>query len=861
MRILLICFLFLGLTIKGYAQDNSASGILMNSMTGDKVMNARITVYALDSITGRFLSDNLGTFKIPISLLLSCTHLKIEIPEYEKFVYPKQAFINDLKRKHPGLGLLKLIPKGINLKEVVIKKGRKYRDTLIIDLSNEHFDRSYMINDLLSGEKGFFRNADGKLFFKGKEVADIVLNGGNFFGKNNLDIYKYLPSLTLDNIEITETNIDSITNTVILKPRIKINLKLKDEFKKGKFGSANLGYGSADRYLLASDLYKYKNNEQISLVINSNNINSGDNPYVEPNVNFSSNGNNTTSKSAKLGYRNIFYKNKIEVEAAVKGKLDNRKFSSEMLRQDEIINLFSKTSNVSSLESLGLESANLNVNYRIDSLSAINFRQSASYNKIDQKDSLSYEIRSANQNMLSRVNKIRSASTFSFSNAIQYEKRFANNRGRSIHVNFSSDFNKYNRHENNNIFGVNNLIPNNYFINGNRVASQRALVFAMGGIEPLGDSGYLNFFINYKDERFWYDANSLSDSIPGYNHDLSVLNNRYLQPGIKFQKTFRKVAVDGELINILNFRKIEKDFKTNDQTLFNININAFIEYKINKKNNLSGRYTTRMNYPNITQLTPINNSFDLVSQMKGNLYLKPEMGNRAEVIYSLRKTDSLIYTITGAADFYKSKFGFNINNQPGSYQISYVDNIGSSNSYEFTFLLYKIFRKGNSLNYRLSVNRIESPVITSEKSILNDGININQSFSSSFSIFSYLNISPMLSTIFSEYQYDTNKSRMYGLTYSDKFSLTIPKVCTLNLYPLVNYAYNINSSLTWAINGEIKRDFFKKYGTIWIKAYDLFNSFSYTNNYLGTSYSQSTKYSNLSRYVLAGVSFKFNTMK
>ena len=63
------------------------------------------------------------------------------------------------------------------------------------------------------------------------------------------------------------------------------------------------------------------------------------------------------------------------------------------------------------------------------------------------------------------------------------------------------------------------------------------------------------------------------------------------------------------------------------------------------------------------------------------------------------------------------------------------------------------------------------------------------------------------------------------------------------------------------MNGEIKKNFLKTYGTLWLKMYDIFNSFKYTNNIVGDSYVQTTRFSNVQRYLLLGISLKFNNMK
>ena len=83
----------------------------------------------------------------------------------------------------------------------------------------------------------------------------------------------------------------------------------------------------------------------------------------------------------------------------------------------------------------------------------------------------------------------------------------------------------------------------------------------------------------------------------------------------------------------------------------------------------------------------------------------------------------------------------------------------------------------------------------------------------------------------------------------------------MNLYPLYNYNHSIGNNSSFAVNGEIKKRVFKDYGVIWMQAYDIFNSFKFYNNYLGPSYSQSVSYSNLHRYLVIGLSIKFNNMK
>lgn len=857
-------FIYITLTIlrlSGYAQSSFVIGKIIDSTNNAPINNAVARVFNENKFLGSFSVDHDGAFRLPTKLFDSCTHVNIQALEYKNISYKrtgKETFSNGFIT----LGVFKMSPLAISLKEVIINhKRRKYRDTVNIDLTNEKFERNVMIDDFLSSEKGFSKDKNGTLFFRGKEVSDIVLNGNNFFGKNNKDIYRYLPTLALSNIEITETDIDSLTNTVMLRPSIKVNLKMKDKFKKGNFGSLHLGYGTSERFLVASDLYKYKNDEQLSLVLNANNINASDNPYVEPSVNFASNGNNTVNKSAKLTYRNLYDKGKLELEVAIKPKLETRKFNSETLRQDESMDQFSKTSNNSSSKTFSIESTFLNLNYRIDSLNTISIRQQIDYNAINQNDSIRYDIRTKEAMTQSQIYKVHELSKFSSLTGIQYQKKFSAKKGRLVKIDIRFDFNRYDNSDKNNVLNNKDQVLNQYFINGNRFATQYNTLLNTSFNEPLGDSGYLSLFTMYRVEKFSYDARMQSDSIASYAHDPSGLTYQYLQPGIKLQKTFDNFTIDGTIVGIINFRKIAGAQKLPEPILFNMDINTGIDYKLNKKTNLSARYSTKLNYPNIFQLTPVNNSFDLISQTQGNLHLQPEVGKRFEVMYTSRKTDSLTLMVTGSAEHYKSKFGMNIINIPGSYQNISTENIGQSNAYDLGFSINRLFKNGKNISYSIGTSYSELPMRINNQDIAGSTLTFNQSISSGFLFFKHLSISPGISGTFSTYQYDNNRSKIYTLTYSDKVSLTIPKIATLSLYPFFNYSHNLSNNVTWAVNGEIKHSLLKGYGAIWIKAYDIFNSFAYINNYFGASYIQSSKYSNLNRYIIFGLNFKFNDIK
>ncbi len=853
---LIICLLII-LSFKGYSQDRHIEGITIDTITSQVVKKATIAIYSNGVKSGEYLTDINGHFKIPEGLFFSGDLLEIIADGYNDLVYDKKK-IKELKKKNVFQFILS--PKGISLREVVIKNRKRYRDTLSIDLSNEKYEKNLMINDLLSGSKGFSKDINGKLFYKGKEVSDVQLNNGDFFGKNNLDIYKYLPALILSDIQIVETDIDSLTNTNLITPKIKVNLRLKSEFKNGKFGGLNAGYGNKGRYLLATDLYQYKNNEQVSLVLNSNNISAGDNQYIEPSVGAPSVGNQILSNSAKLTYRNILLRNKIEVEGAIKLKRADQNMSSESLRQETNFNQLSHTTNSSSSKLFGIEEANLNVSYSIDSLTSLTAKHIFSYNRNQQNDSISYSIKNDSKESSSQLIKNRIDDETSLVTQIQFQRRSSSKKGRFLDFYFNSDYKKFYKKELNSIFSLSNSSRDDYFINGNRRATQKKVSGTASLTEPLNEKGYLQAILSFNNDVINYDANVVSDSLLSYLNDPSGINNRYLTTGAKFHYTFEKIDIGSSINGVANFRDIDDNSSLEQSNLFFINMNFAGIYKLNSRKKLSLNYSRDTNYPTIGQLTMINNSFDLISQMDANIYLRPEIKKRTEFIYENRSSDSLNFQISGGITSYKSKFGYFTINSSGSYQISYIDNIGTTNSFDLNFLIGK-FLIGRMWNYRVGLNYDNNPTVLNYVRVANKGMRVNQNLSTDIAILRMLHLYPTLSVNYSEYSYSDNKINVFDLTYSDKISIKFSKNLSLTAYPIFNYSRNIDKRTTWALNAECRYDFSKSQASIWLKGYDLFDSFKYNNNYLGASYTQSVTYSNLNRYIVGGFSIKFNNMK
>lgn len=838
-----------------YAQNINITGQIRDKETNTGLYNVSIKLYNRDNIIYSTISDTLGYFSISPNYYKQADHIIIHSLNFDDLLIKKLPLMDDANH---FLGVFDLTRHSILLQDIKVNAKRRYRDTTKIDLSGQKFERSVMINDLFS-TNGFYKDSKGQLYFKGKRVSDIMVNGGDFFGKKNMDIYQLLPALVLDNIEVVETNIDSVTNTTTLDPTIRINLKLKEKYNKGAFGNASGGVGTAQRYLAGTDLYTYKNKEQISFGFNTNNINISELPAAEPVISFSANGNNFTTHNAKFSYRNMLSK-KVEINFSAKGKIDHRDYLSDIERQEENTNQFSKIINQSQTRQRGIPDARLILDYKIDSLNSLTFTQTNSYNKTNQNDLSNYQINIDGINTVSNLNKAQKITNSSWLSELLYTRKFIK-AGRSWNIAVNRQSTVIKNNETDSIYNLTGQHLQSYFVKGDRNSEQNAFNISTSFTEPLGTEAYINIFAKYKDDKVDYHPNITSDSLKNIQNTPVAIANQYIQTGVKLQKTFKKFSFDGSLHGLADIRNNSTAGRDQHFTVFNINADAKVDYKVNDKKNYSFSYRTATNYPTTSQLINVNNSFDLISQATGNPGIKPEVKSTIRFDYNINKSGTESLNFNAGFDLYSNKFGQVINYLPNTPQSIYESNLGNAKAATTGFSLLKNISDKISLNYSSNVSYLEQPTLVNNKLNVNNGVTINQTVSTGKEIIkNILSVSPTFTTSYSKYFYESSSIDMLTLTYSDKFSFTAFKF-QLDLYPLINYNHSINTTTSLSVNGALKRSLFKKYGTIWLQGYDLFNSFKYNNNYIGSSYTQTVKYSNIKRYFIIGLSLRFNNMK
>jgi len=131
------------------------------------------------------------------------------------------------------------------------------------------------VEDLLKKLPGVEVDRDGTIKAQGEEVAKVMVDGKEFFGDDPTTATQNLPADAIDKVQVFDKLSDfSEFSGIDDGERNKtINLKLKEDKKKGVFGKTSAGYGTNDRYDMKNNIHSFKKGAQISFLANGNNIN------------------------------------------------------------------------------------------------------------------------------------------------------------------------------------------------------------------------------------------------------------------------------------------------------------------------------------------------------------------------------------------------------------------------------------------------------------------------------------------------------------------------------------------------------------------------------------------------------------
>lgn len=143
----------------------------------------------------------------------------------------------------------------------VVIKG----DTTEYDASSFVVEKNAKVEDLLKVLPGISVDADGKITAQGKTVEKVLVDGEEFFGDDPTLVTRNIRSDMVDKVQLYEKKSEETERTGVDDgERIQtINVKLKEDAKKGMFGKVEGAGGTDDFYLGKLALNKFNGSQKI----------------------------------------------------------------------------------------------------------------------------------------------------------------------------------------------------------------------------------------------------------------------------------------------------------------------------------------------------------------------------------------------------------------------------------------------------------------------------------------------------------------------------------------------------------------------------------------------------------------------
>ena len=253
-------------------------GVAFDTLGKHPVADATITL--LDprdsSLVSFRMTDGQGRFELTDladgRYRLLVTHVNFHNVVREVKVGPGQRNID--------LGNIDMSDQSIVLNEVVVNAESPpvtlLGDTIQYNAGSFKTQPNASVEDLLRRLPGVSVGKDGTVKAQGETVKKVLVDGKEFFGDDPKLATKNLPADAIDKVQVYNKLSDQaeLTGFDDGNSEKTINLKLKQDKKKGLFGKLTAGAGTDGRYEGRMNLNSFKGGRQLSVLGTANNTNS-----------------------------------------------------------------------------------------------------------------------------------------------------------------------------------------------------------------------------------------------------------------------------------------------------------------------------------------------------------------------------------------------------------------------------------------------------------------------------------------------------------------------------------------------------------------------------------------------------------
>jgi hypothetical protein len=237
------------LSVKTQAQTISISGSVADTSEKKGVKNAVVALLSpKDSVLYKFARTD-ASGKYSFKNVKAGEYVVMTTHPY----FADVIFSLDMKDSETKIPDIALTSKSKLLAEVIIKSGSPIRikgDTTVYTADSFKVRPGANVEELLKKLPGITVDKDGKITAMGEQVKKVLVDGEEFFGDDPGIATKNLRADVVKEVEVFDKKSDQATFSGIddgVKDKT-INLKLKDNAKKGYFGKAEAGTDFSNYY-------------------------------------------------------------------------------------------------------------------------------------------------------------------------------------------------------------------------------------------------------------------------------------------------------------------------------------------------------------------------------------------------------------------------------------------------------------------------------------------------------------------------------------------------------------------------------------------------------------------------------------
>lgn len=809
------------------------------------------------------------------------------------FLYPKHADVSiplkvGNKSQDVDLGEIRLPLNTVFLEEVIVTARSLLKvkgDTLEYDISGLTLSPNSRVEDVLEQLPGMKVTRGGQILSHGKIIERVLVDGEMFFGNDPTLVTKNIRSDMVEKIQVYDgaSDRERISGIEDSKKKRTIDIKLKEDKKKGTFGLVELSYLNK-RFNNVLMLNWFNGNEKIAgygiysntgrLGVGYKNIQASG----KQGRNFDSNTGKYTGKgkptvySSGLTYSNAWEKSKLNTSITLNGiTVEGEETTYEFLEEERSLRNYNRENdfkNTSHSQGITLDFERNKASKVYVAFDFINEKEINKNNRVSEDTFYDTgEIRKAIHEKHYSVGRSSKANML-----LNWSKGLPKD-GRRISIGFEPSL--LIKSSNSDISSLDKLSANTTEsqLMLSEKTHENALNFIINYSEPFLNGiliGELESKKNFNGGHV--DSGYVGADIGAFFDGEFSFNYKVHKGRIHFKRNFKGLKADiGSALSFesSHYKDLDSVVNTNKSYLF-FQPTVNLEYQWSMNHSLAIHYEKTQAAPTAKMVQNYADAQDLLNVYMGNPELEPKTNHQL----GLRYHNFKIVKLRAINAFFeynlnKKDIGYNLSLGKGQNIIKPVNIDKQTHTYSYSASWGKEVNKNKDYlwlqmdgNHSLGYNYINNRENSLKSTLIK--FQSNLSFKERKGLFLYLSVGPA----FQQLSYSQNREFNFkGIGYEGSGHLDFSFPFQIRLEQYFNYTYKphnklIGTSLNqflWDIT--LQKNFGKDQAfTLELSAFDLLNKNTGLQRMYGISGFVENNYSTIKRHFLFTFKWDFNSM-